>query len=256
MSFAIFLFVLTSIAATKFLAKSVWMCAAKSSAVLLGGSRKQSGRILPWLSPSLPTPPGKIVMYLNNSSTAVSRAFWTPVLPCLSRTFSLMNISAFFCFSLSLSLISKFDSPGMYLISPAFAASLSASSESPDVGMIMYSGNSFLHRSRFAAAVGRSILLATIIIGFVFLRTYFANASKFSSVQSAGFSGFSFRLFIASSTIGSVTFSPLSCFARAFASFAFSCCTVLANLSHPLCMMFSIHMSSSISKNLMSNAGS
>lgn len=136
-SFDIFLFVLTSIAATKFFARSVCMCAAKSNAVLFGRSRKQSGSILPWLSPSLPTPPGNIAIYLSSSSTALSSACCTPVLPYLSRTFFCMKVSASFCFSFNLSLILNFDSPGLYSINPAFAASFSASSESPDAGIMV-----------------------------------------------------------------------------------------------------------------------
>ena len=89
-SFPIFLFVLTSIAATKFFAKSVCICAAKSNAVLPGGNRKQSGSIRPWLSPSFPTPPGNIALYFRSSSTAMSSAFCTPVLPYLSSTFCFM----------------------------------------------------------------------------------------------------------------------------------------------------------------------
>lgn len=113
-----------------------------------------------------------------------------------------------------------------------------------------------MHLSKFACAGGRSILFATMSIGFVFFLMCFARSSKFWSVHSAGFSGFSFRFAIAWSTICSVTFNPLSCFASALDNFDFSCCITLANLSHPLCIMPNIHMSSSTSRNLMSNAGS
>ncbi len=79
---------------------------------------------------------------------------------------------------------------------------------------------------------------------------------RFSSVQALGFCASSCSCFIALSTMSSVTLSPDNCFVSAFTVLCFSCCIVLANLSHPFLIMLSIHMSSSISRNLMSNAGS
>lgn len=93
-SLPIFRLALTSIAATKFLARSVWTLFAKSIAVLFGGRMKQSGSILPCESPSFPVLPGNTAMHFNKSNTAVSSACWIPVLPNLSRTFFCMNSRA------------------------------------------------------------------------------------------------------------------------------------------------------------------
>lgn len=101
-----------------------------------------------------------------------------------------------------------------------------------------------------------SILLATISIGFVIFRILVARARSCWSFQFSGFSGSSFSSLIALFTISSVTFSPLSCFARALAGSWFSVFTCLANFSHPFVSSPVIHKSSSTSRNLMSNAGS
>ncbi len=133
--FPIFRFVFTSIAAMKFLARSVCIFSANCIAVLFSGSRKQSGSVFPSLSSSLFAPPGNIAMYFSKSNTAMSIACCAPVLPCLSRNFC-MNASPFFCFSSPPS-TSNFPSPGTYFIIPFFSASFSASSDSALAGTIM-----------------------------------------------------------------------------------------------------------------------
>ena len=85
---------------------------AKSYAVLCGGSKKQSGSILPYWSSSFPIPPGNTAMYLSSSSIAVLVACWTPVLPYFVSTFFCMNSSAFFCFSFMFPVIVNVVSPG------------------------------------------------------------------------------------------------------------------------------------------------
>ncbi len=239
----------------KFFARSVCIFAAKSYAVVPGGIKKQSGSVLPWLSVSLLTPPGKTVMYFKSWNTVVSIASCTPVLPYLSRNFC-TNSSAFFCFSSICPVIMNFGLPGKYSISFLLFASFNASSHSELTGTMMYSGNCFLHLSRLGCAVGRSILFATIIIGFVLFLIIIASWWRCSSVHPVGCSGSNFRDMIASFTRFSVTFNPDNCFASEIIAFPFSCCICRANLSHPFLIMLSIHMSSSISRNLMSNAGS
>lgn len=136
------------------------------------------------------------------------------------------------------------------------SASLRASSDSALHGTKIYSGNSFLHLSRFSFAIGMSILFATMSMGFVVLRIRVESLSSCSSVQLRGFAGSSPSVFIAPLTMLSVTLSPLSCLARALDGSWFSVLTCLANFSHPFVSSPHIQRSSSTSRKRMSNAGS
>lgn len=120
---------------------------------------------------------------------------------------------------------------------------------------MLYSGNCFFMRSKFCFPVGRSILFAAIIIGFVRLRSSLLSFSKCSSVQSMSAVG-SLSPMIASWTIVSVTLSPDNCLPSIFVGSSFSWCICRASLSHPFLMMPKYHWSSSFSRNRMSSAGS
>ena len=130
-----------------------------------------------------------------------------------------IDSSAAFCFSFFIlsSLIFMVDSPGIYSISPAFAACLRDSSLSAEHGIIMRFGNSCFNFSRFSFALGLSILFAAIIIGFVKCLNVFANFLTSSSDHSAGFSGFSFVLMRVCLMSPSFTFKPENCLAISFA---------------------------------------
>lgn len=84
-SFATGIFFFTSIARMKCFAKSVCRCLAKSSAVVVFGSKKQSGSLFPSLSSSFFVPPGYIALYSSKLKTALFITSCTPVLLCSSR---------------------------------------------------------------------------------------------------------------------------------------------------------------------------
>ena len=214
-------FVRTSIALMNLSPISVWSEYAKSRAVVFFGSRKQSGRMLPFESASF-EPAGNIAMYSRRSNTDLSRTSWTPVEPNLFRTFFCINSSASFCFSFILSsFILKVDSPWIYSISSAFAAWRRESSASAEHGIIFISGNASFNLLKFFSAFGLSALFAAIIIGFVEWRKVFVKLWRSSFVHAVGFVGSSFSFARTWLTSASVTRRPENCFATDFAKSVF-----------------------------------
>ena len=109
----------------------------------------------------------------------------------------------------------------MYSISSCCVASLSASSESAEHGIICMFGNSCFNFFRFCSAPDLSTLFAAINIGFVECLRVSVKFERSSSVHEAGLLGSSFNLIRTSLTSSSFTRSPENCFATSFARSCF-----------------------------------